>query len=196
MSGATFQLLLAGGELPPSIDFAFGGALASSTSVSIGLPDTKRILVAVVPSGITPTIDGNAMTLQANIAGGFSMYSRSVPTGTSVTFAVSPAALLAALYVLQGMDGITAFATGTASNTLDINVPENGAVIAAFNSNNVVSFTAGVTSDVTINDGSGAPPFKTIGHAGIFSSAQTPLTVSGTGGGLASQRLVAASWGP
>lgn len=190
------QILMAGGPRPPEIVFAYGAGITTSQVVSLGGADPKRIVVVSVPSGIVPTLDGNAMTLEANLAGGHAFYAIAAPTGSSGTVAVSSAVELVGVYVLYGMSGITPFATGTGSNSANVNVPVNGAVIAAFNSNNVVSFTAGVTADATNSSGAGVPAFKTVGHAGIFATAQTPLVVSGTGGGGASQRMVAASWGP
>lgn len=192
MSGAIFQMLLAsGGKHVPAISF-LGAAAAGSGSFALGPEDPSRIIVFVAYGGQTgATLNGVAMTPLSVNSPLISMYVMALPTGTSAASFVASGgfAPFCAAYALYGMSGAATFALQAGGGSVSLSVPANGIVVSIFGSNNAVSFTAGVTQDAS----AGAPGAAS-GHAGPM--AATTITVSGTGGGGASQRIIAASWGP
>lgn len=206
MSGVTFQLLLAGGPhaFEMDVEYTLTGASPGSSTINTGTPDPSRVLIfasafqagSAVPS---PTIDGNAMTLQVQKAVSgtnvVSIWSLAWPTGTTATLGGqgTGSGFAQAVYAMYGASSATpAHTASSSSQSSTIDVPAGGGMVAAGYTNNGLSgFTwTGVTADATnLPAVGGSIAHETTvaaqtGHSFSFSSA----------GGLFA--LVGASWGP
>jgi hypothetical protein len=203
MSGAQFQMLLAGSPRITRRVFTDSDSGATSYTISTGTASSGRITVVAVTytstaaSGVT--LDGNAMTAivtPATGGGRTAIYALANPTGTSSALVLTGANALnaVAVYAVTGASGVSAFdSAGAASRPISVDVPENGICIAACYSNNVsTGYTfSGVANDATYSNGSSG------GAQGSaeFTTEQAPLSVNFTSSG-ATFGLAAASWGP
>jgi hypothetical protein len=204
MSGVTFQVLLAGGSNAVKITNTSNQQGTNSYTVPLGTPFSGRVVVvAVVYGGLRGgvcNLAGNAMTSIISPGGGsgsVEIFAIIDAVNSSAGLSLPGSGLISSVsvYTLQGVSGISAFATAAAnSNTTSLNVPQNGGLIACGWSNNGgagYTFTAGVTSDQSYNDGGGGGGQ---GHR-EYTTAVTPQTVTFSSlGGIF--EIAAASWKP
>ncbi len=199
MAGAIFQALLAGGPQPARAVFIGSnyGATTTYTNEPIGAASPDRIVVAII-TGVSPstlTIGGVSATRRANNIVSLSIWTASVPTGTTATIVCNQTCNLQGVYALYGVLSETPIDTATIANSgshsTTVDVYKRGVALAGFQSNNGSSTTwTGLTKD----QDHGSPVLSVASQA--FDTDQTGRTIDCTPSAGGIFQMVVASWQP
>ena len=179
------------------------GAAASDRLVIVtvaGTRSTSMTISSATINGVSATIIAQATKGGNSVNPTCAIIAATVPTGTSgdivITLDVSPSTLRISTYRASGLSSSTVHATTTdasGSDTLDVNVPTQGLVVAVSGQVSVGSSTwSGITerTEASVNS-----MLHSFADSNGLLSASTPLAISASGGSTGNGKSISASWG-